>query len=181
MNPQTHSRLRFHREDRLRLAALSTAPGCARLFVRAVCGQWCTPEDQTDIAVLLASELVTNSVEATGILRPDPEYQVVHAFARLIGIRLLKFERSLVIEVWDTSLDPPRLLDADDESEDGRGLHLVDALSLDWGYYYARVGGKVVWCELALLPGQADGRDRDPAVLQRLLEALQALTWDGSS
>lgn len=181
MNPQTHSRRRFHREDRLKLAALSTAPGCARLFVRAVCGQWHTPQDQTDIAVLLASELVTNSVEATGILGPDPEYPVVHAFARLIGIRLLEFEYSLVIEVWDTSLDPPRLLDADDESEHGRGLRLVDALSLHWGYYYAQVGGKVVWCELALLPDQPDGRDRDPAVLQRVLEALQTLTWDGSS
>jgi anti-sigma regulatory factor (Ser/Thr protein kinase) len=181
MNPQTHARPRFHREDRLKLAALSTAPGCARLFVRAVCRQWRTPADQTDIAVLLASELVTNSVEATGILSPDPEYPVVHAFARLIGIRLLEFERSLVIEVWDTSVDPPRLLDADDESEHGRGLQLVDALSLRWGHYYARVGGKIVWCELALLPDQPDGRDRDPAVLQRVLEALQALTWDGSS
>ena len=181
MNPQTHSRLRFPREERLKLAALSTAPGCARLFVRAVCGQWRTAADQTDIAVLLASELVTNSVEATGILDPDPDYPVVHAFARLIGIRLLDFGYSLVIQVWDTSPDPPRLLDADDESEYGRGLHLVDALSLRWGYYYARVGGKVVWCELALLPDQPDGRDSDPAVLQRVLEALQALTWDGSS
>lgn len=179
VNECLETRPRFRRTDRLRLAATATAPRCGRMFVRQVCHAWNIHGDQADSAILLTSELVSNAVEATGIVEPQPAYALLHRKARLIGIRLLEFDRSLVIEVWDTSIEPPRLVEADLDAENGRGLQLVDTLSLRWGYYYARVGGKVVWCELPLGPALPDDVDRDPVILQRVLEAFQALSWDG--
>jgi hypothetical protein len=50
------------------LAALPTAPACARGHVRAVACEWGLPE-LADTAELLASELVTNGVQASERLR----------------------------------------------------------------------------------------------------------------
>lgn len=181
MNPTAHARPRLLRADRLKLAAVVTAPTCARLLFRRACSQWGIPGDQADIAELLASELVTNSVEATSIPDTDPSYRVIHALAKLIEIRLFRFEHSLVLEVWDTSLDPPKLLDPDDEAEHGRGLRLVDSLSLRWGYYYARACGKAVWCELALAPEAVHpASERHVQARQYALKPL-AQGWDTPS
>ena len=171
--------LRFRRSDGLRLAAVLSAVGCSRRYVHHVLSRWDIHEDQIENAALLTSELVTNSVQATGIVEPHPAYSAVYEGVKLIGIRLHEFECSLVIEVWDTSLEPPVLNTPKTDAEHGRGLQLVDALSVRWGFYYARIGGKVIWCELGLAGGKADGGwDRDPETLRRVLEALQALTWD---
>ena len=113
--------------------------------------QWDIHEDHIENAALLTSEMVTNSIQATGIVEPHPAYGAVYEGVKLIGIRLLEFDCSLVIEVWDTSLEPPVLNTPNTDAEHGRGLQLVDALSVRWGYYYARIGGKVIWCELASL------------------------------
>src|SRR5271155_246321 len=48
----------------LLLAAIPTAPSCARGHVRAVAREWSLPE-LADTAELLASELVTNAVQAS--------------------------------------------------------------------------------------------------------------------
>ena len=153
----------LRRTDHLSLAALLSAVACSRLFVRHVFTRWHIPEEQREDAELLTSELVTNAVRATGITEPRPSDSAVHADVKLIGIRLLQFEHGMVIEVWDTSPELPVLRTAGHDTEHGRGLQLVDALSARWGHYYARIGGKVVWCELGLTPGEANsGWDRDP-------------------
>ena len=178
MSPPANPRLRPRRCDRISLAALVSAPGNSRRFVRQVCERWGVPGDQSETVQLLTSELVTNAVEETGILEPHPEYGVVHAGATLIRVVLLEFAHSLVVEVWDSSFEPPKLAKPDSDSERGRGLQLVDTLSRRWGYYPARTG-KVVWCELSLRSGPpADGWDRDPDTLRRVLEALQLLALD---
>jgi anti-sigma regulatory factor (Ser/Thr protein kinase) len=180
MNPKARSRPRPLRADHLKLAAVATAPACARLLVRRACSQWGIPGEQADIAELLASELVTNSVEAAGIADANPGYPVIYTLAKLIEIRLLRLEHSLILEVWDTSLDPPQLLDPDDEAEYGRGLQLIDRLSVRWGYY-ARAGGKAVWSELALAPMPAHPAcDRHVQAHQRALKP-QAQSWDKPS
>jgi hypothetical protein len=61
--------------------------------------------------------------------------------------------------------------------ERGRGLQIVDALSIRWGYYNARMGGKVVWCQLARDDMDTDRAD-DPDALQQVLEAVQAHVWN---
>ncbi|MFE9763273.1 ATP-binding protein [Streptomyces sp. NPDC005808] len=92
-----------------------------------------------DIAALLVSELVTNSLRhATGP----------------IGVRLLRrggMPDALLVEVSDPLPDPPRERAADVDDESGRGLQLVARSSRRWG---TRAGetGKTVWFEL-VVPG----------------------------
>nr|WP_107082765.1 ATP-binding protein [Streptomyces resistomycificus] len=92
-----------------------------------------------DLAALLVSELVTNSLRhATGP----------------IGVRLVRpagLEGVLLVEVSDPLPTPPRERVARPEDESGRGLQLVAHSSRRWG---SRPGdaGKTVWFELAV-PG----------------------------
>ncbi|MCZ4123319.1 ATP-binding protein [Streptomyces sp. H39-S7] len=61
-------------------------------------------------------------------------------------------EDCICLQVWDVGeepLDQPTA-GADDEAEGGRGLFIVDTLARKVGHFYPKVGGKVVWAELAL-------------------------------
>ncbi|MFG3203287.1 ATP-binding protein [Streptomyces sp. NPDC048192] len=116
-------------------------PGAVRTARAAVRGKlhgW-DLDCLADLAALLVSELVTNSLRhATGP----------------IGVRLVRPVRSgdaLRVEVSDPLPDPPRERVAHDGDESGRGLQLVAGSSLRWG---TRPGasGKTVWFELAV-PG----------------------------
>jgi hypothetical protein len=62
--------------SRLELAALLTAPGCARAHVRAILLEWGLP-DVAETAELLVSELVTNSVQASGLLKTRADLPLV--------------------------------------------------------------------------------------------------------
>ncbi|WP_258572764.1 ATP-binding protein [Streptomyces sp. KM273126] len=93
-----------------------------------------------DTAELLASELVSNAVRHT-------------KGCAALHVRCLA--DMLRIGVWDADPEPPGLpcsLDQLGESEDGRGLALVQACADLWGWQpLARHGspGKYVWCDLA--------------------------------
>ncbi|WBB63326.1 ATP-binding protein [Streptomyces sp. WMMC500] len=114
-------------------------PGCvrtARAVVRDTLRTW-RLDPLTDVAVLLVSELVTNSMRyASGPvgLRLRP----VGGPGAGGGIR---------VEVSDTLPVPPLLRAAAPDEEGGRGLQLVASVSLRWG---TRCGGtgKTVWFEL---------------------------------
>ena len=166
------------RADQAYLAALVTSAALSRLFVRGVCACWQLDEACTGIAELLVSELASNAVQASGVTKSRPVGTPVDTQLKLIGIRLLELEDSLVIEVWDTSPQPPKLLTPSDELEHGRGLQLVDALSVRWGHYDARMGGKVVWCQLALDDPADAKRTDDAATFQQMQKVLQAHPWD---
>ncbi|WP_199829649.1 ATP-binding protein [Streptomyces sp. MMG1121] len=116
-------------------------PGAVRTARAAVRGQlhgW-DLDCVSDLAALLVSELVTNSLRhATGP----------------IGVRLVrpaKLDGTLLVEVSDPLPDPPRERVARPEDENGRGLQLVAGSTRRWG---TRPGasGKTVWFELAV-PG----------------------------
>ncbi|WP_369248959.1 ATP-binding protein [Streptomyces sp. R41] len=116
-------------------------PGAVRTARAVVRGQLRTWELDSlgDIAALLVSELVTNSLR--------------HA-AGPIGVRLVRPDGvpgALLVEVSDPLPDPPRARAADVDDESGRGLQLVASSSRRWG---TRPGGtgKTVWFELAV-PG----------------------------
>ncbi|MFJ4782771.1 ATP-binding protein [Streptomyces sp. NPDC088794] len=110
----------------------------ARAAVRRQLHEW-DLDTLGDLAALLVSELVTNSLRhATGP----------------IGVRLVRPDRLggvLLVEVSDPLPDPPRERVARAEDESGRGLQLVALSSRRWG---TRPGeaGKTVWFELAV-PG----------------------------
>jgi anti-sigma regulatory factor (Ser/Thr protein kinase) len=108
----------------------------ARRFARRQLHDWKMDDDVLDAAVLCLSELVTNVV--------------MHASSRS-RIQLRQEPDRLVITVRDggrgsqaraSSLDPDPLL------VHGRGLQLVEALSLDWGTD-TDADGTTVWCSFA--------------------------------
>jgi anti-sigma regulatory factor (Ser/Thr protein kinase) len=119
--------------SRLELGARPTAVPCARMITRQVVREWGLP-DLVETAELLVSELVTNAIRASqGLLEPA------------IRLWLVSDRSTLVIRVWDDSSEMPAVCqDASLDSECGRGLLLVEALSKDWGAY-RRGHGKVVW------------------------------------
>ncbi len=131
-------------QTHLELAALSSAVPCARGHVRAVAPNgvfrnWPTP------LKLLASELVTNAIQASGTLR-TAQTPVVRVWASSDGI-------SMVIHVWDASAAMPvRQASTAVDDEGGRGLLLVETLSKDWGTYRKLESGKVVWALVAADP-----------------------------
>lgn len=119
------------------LGALPTAPRLARSFTVLVLGGWRLAELAED-AELIASELCSNVVRAASGPDGRPRYDDDGRLP-LLWLRLLSDGTCLRIEAWDTvaaeaGVPAPRRAAADDES--GRGLELVSALSVDWGWEF---------------------------------------------
>jgi anti-sigma regulatory factor (Ser/Thr protein kinase) len=100
------------------------------------------PEESIDEAKVVVSELVTNAVLHAGT-------------AFVLTIRVAE---GALIEVSDEAPTRlPRRLERDDNRPGGMGLHLVDAMSAEWGVE-RDPERKVVW---ARLPGrEADSLTR---------------------
>ena len=131
--------------DRFTLAALASAPYWARRLTRQFLESPLirAREETIDDAELLVSELVTNAAQATpGIPSTNSALP-----ASSIWVSLRHFRHGLLIEVGDTSSQPPVPQHAAADAENGRGLMLVSQLSREWGYYPAN-RGKVVYCFL---------------------------------
>lgn len=145
----------------LTLAAVPTAVSAARRYVRDELGQ-AGLAVLIDDAELVASELITNAVRATGVMQADPTWPQLEGVA-VIRIRLGLSVTSVFIEVWDRDCTFPALQEASDDEENGRGLLIVASLCTRWSARRARDGGKVVWAELPLpapikLPRRVPGR-----------------------
>ena len=91
------------------------------------------------MAVLLASELVTNSVRHSGSAVPGGR----------VTVTVTTRGHDVRVEVTDRGADGvPALLPAAGEAEGSRGLRLVEALATRWGY--ERGGGlAMTWFELS--------------------------------
>ncbi|GAA3371894.1 hypothetical protein GCM10020367_24560 [Streptomyces sannanensis] len=123
-----------------------------RKAVRSTLGQWGLRPvaDETELAV---SELATNVIKHVG----------EGAAATLV---LEAFQHVLRVELHDDSHAVPALTSVDSDTECGRGLHLLSALSAGWGTLVTATG-KAVWCELALEPSSQCVRvQRAAAVLE---------------
>jgi len=105
--------------------ACDTAPGIARRWLVRLLGEW-SLEDHADDAMLVASELISNSVAETGkpgwVRRPP------------VGLRLHGGPSVLVIQVWDAVLGAPLPRAAAPDEESGRGLAIVAGLSASCGF-----------------------------------------------
>lgn len=113
--------------------------GRARKFLAHHLAAWGLPH-LTDSAALVVSELVTNAVA-----HAHPPYGC------LIATRLERLDCGLRIEVHDANDTKPERREAPPDSESGRGLALVHALTDgQWGVSDREGPGKIVW---ALLPG----------------------------
>jgi hypothetical protein len=129
---------------RVRLTAGPAAAAEARGQVWAAIRAWDIPVDP-DVAVLLASELVTNAIGR------EPGDTIMLAITCAFG--------QLRVDVHDTSRMLPVLVDAPADAEAGRGLMLVATLSATWGVYRTPAG-KAVYFTLAFEPGLTGGGER---------------------
>jgi hypothetical protein len=169
------------------LAALPTAVGCAQRFVRFTLERWGLFGliSTTEAA---AAELVGDAVSATGIAIEHPSYlDLYDKRLNLVDLRLHLTRTHVVIEVWDADPTPPR--------------PQTSAPDQAWprNFYLPPHGGKVVWVALEIAsarlhegtrrsalprragfprpvppaPDQPVEAMADPAVLERVLEALR--------
>jgi hypothetical protein len=80
------------------------------------------PRESTE---LLVTELITNAVKASqAVMQASP-----------VRLWLVSDLARVLILVWDASPQPPARVSASDETENGRGLMLVEAISEQWGWY----------------------------------------------
>ncbi|MEU1483081.1 ATP-binding protein [Streptomyces sp. NPDC005752] len=120
----------------------------ARHAVRDALHQWGFDSAVGDVAVLLVSELVTNSLRhAEGPIGVRLRWSHPRGGGPGTGSEA----RGLLVEVSDPVPDPPTERSAGPEDEGGRGLQLVACSARSWGTRRGK-SGKTVWFELAL-PG----------------------------
>jgi anti-sigma regulatory factor (Ser/Thr protein kinase) len=119
----------------LDLAALDTAPGCGRGWVRAVLREWGRPE-LVDLAELLVSELVTNALRASA-----------KAGVPALRLAIATDRHRVMISVRDFAPGAPAPRRPGDDEDSGRGLLLVGELAERFGWHPSPDGGpgKVVW------------------------------------
>jgi hypothetical protein len=131
------------------LGALPTAPSLARAYARTILGTWNLSHFE-DLADLIVSEMVTNSVRASQDSKGRPLYG---SDGQMLVIRacLLTDGSRLRAEVHDQAPGLPALRHVPDDAENGRGLALIDAITEGrWGWHPAPYGqsGKCTWAEL---------------------------------
>lgn len=135
----------------LTVPGLPSQAAAARQFVAGALGAG-SPHAET--AVLLVSELVTNSMvhSASG------------ASGGMITITVASGAgESVRVEVADDGAGTvPVVTPVRDEDEHGRGMHLVSALAASWGSH-RRGNSLVTWFELASGPRRADPGPADEA------------------
>jgi anti-sigma regulatory factor (Ser/Thr protein kinase) len=110
----------------------------ARFYIRAVLGFHRLGE-YADDAEAITSELVTNAIQ--------------HACAggtETVGIALVRIRNpeAVTVVVTDSSPEGPVKHESSDGSEQGRGLLIVNELSVRWGWN-TEDGGKAVYAILA--------------------------------
>jgi len=112
-----------------------------RDFTRVTLGLW-GMDKLTDVAELVISELLTNAVRH-GV--PSARSTVSQHCVRL---RLLAQAPFVMCMVADPGRDIPVPRDFDPDAESGRGLSVVEACCVRWGWHLVDEGGKVVWALL---------------------------------
>lgn len=125
-----------------RLPRHARSVGRARELFREQAASWDLPQDLTDTAELLLSELMTNAYRHAKV----PAGREIWARCAIVDDRF----RVTVTDANDT-LPTPGTASLEDES--GRGLALVANLADDWGAERRECGiGKEVWFELLMTP-----------------------------
>jgi serine phosphatase RsbU (regulator of sigma subunit) len=139
---------------------------------------WGMAAEQTELACLLVSEVVTNVVlHAAPTPTPRHEFVLEGAGPGPLGIlgdwelspyeeafgappgkdftlRLRRGQEAIWVEVLDSDLRLPRIRSAGESDEGGRGLYLVDQLATRWGTRPTK-DGKAVWFEMPIKGGGA--------------------------
>lgn len=109
----------------------------ARDFTTGVLDTWGLTRLRSD-ALLVVSEMVTNACRhAAPTVGPPGDWSIQFGLVRR-GLRLECL-------VFDPSRAVPVRVDPDRCAEGGRGLHLIESFSTEWGWDLLDGQGKVVW------------------------------------
>ena len=132
----------------LDLGAVLTAPGCARAWTREILREW-GAAGLAGAAELVASELVTNSVNACADLDQA-----------VIRVVLTLDQGELAVLVRDDHPGAPMAAQPGADDEGGRGLLIVEHLSDRCGWYPLGNGkpAKVTWAVLSEADHAVGGR-----------------------
>ena len=123
---------------------LSPSPDSVKVgrdFTRVTLQDW-GMSALADAAELVVSELVTNALRHGIPAAPETGEPPV------VRVRLLAPEPFVICMVTDPALTIPVLRDTDPAAESGRGLTVVEACCVRWGWHLLGEGGKVVWALL---------------------------------
>ena len=115
--------------------ALLSVGECRRWLARCVDGE-------VDAAVAIDAQLCVSELAADAVRHAATPYRVDVQGAG----------PWLRIAVHDDSNDPPVPLDVGPGSPGGRGLSIVEAVALRWGWALDPGGGKDIWCEIGSEP-----------------------------
>lgn len=119
-------------EVRVTLTAEGGSCARARQVVREAATSWELSDDLVDDAQLVVTELVSNGID-------HGEGPITLTVSRKAG--------GMLVEVHDRSSRMPQPRPVDPTSARGRGMQLVQALSVRWGAEQQN-DGKVVWAQL---------------------------------
>jgi anti-sigma regulatory factor (Ser/Thr protein kinase) len=98
-------------------------------------------------AVIIASELVTNAI------RHGVSMAAGNVGQSGVGLSWQRHASRLICVVTDQSTKPPVLGSAGPDAESGRGLQVVQALAVGWGWMMLGAQEKAVWAALLLPAG----------------------------
>jgi anti-sigma regulatory factor (Ser/Thr protein kinase) len=125
------------------LAAKPESVSNGRDFTRSTIGEWGLAA-QVDAAELVVSELVTNALQHGIPSAPAPAYH------HPVRLRLLAHAPFVMCMVTDPGSEIPVLREPDPAAESGRGLAVVEACCVRWGWHLLDDSGKVVWALVRL-------------------------------
>ncbi|MGW1073763.1 ATP-binding protein [Streptomyces sp. NPDC002537] len=124
-----------HPSRTISLPATERSVAAARRFSAALLAEWGL-DHLADDAALLLSELVTNAVVHVPGTAGDIELVLTRAHGHLVA------------QVTDAGGCLPRCGEAGPDSENGRGMWLVEQIATLWGHHPS-ARGKTVWFTLA--------------------------------
>ncbi|MEU1852961.1 ATP-binding protein [Streptomyces sp. NPDC019990] len=131
-----------------------------RGFVRDVLGEWKLPE-LVDTAELVTSELASNAV--------------LHARCDVFRVTVRRLPGDGVrVVVTDLTKTLPTAVRAGDDEDHGRGLAIVEAMSVEWGAD-PLPWGKRVWADLRKPPVEEPPVHRDPLYTGGTAQAVYVL------
>ena len=104
----------------------------ARGHMSALATAWSLTADHRDRALYVMNELVDNAVDHGG---------------GLLGVAVSREGHDVKVSVLDGSTVPPTVRPHNPLAERGRGLQVVEALALSWGYLVHDFG-KAVWARV---------------------------------